>query len=401
MSLNIEKYVGSRNKFLIKNEYEIIQNKNDDFHIVIYYLNSNKIEIIIRKLSNSSGWNYDLKIKLFANNVWNNISIGSSDENFKIMELYTNFNIEYRDHKKLYYIPKKIIQTNKDICNNLDHYNTVMSIIEKNPSYEYQFYNDIEARNFIKDNFLINVIDNSELIDDIPDVLKAYDLIICGAIKADLFRYCYLYVNGGIYIDSKISTFIDFDSIINEDDKHILCLDDAKNSLYNGLIIIEKNSYNLLQMIKSIIENTFHKKYLNDIHEPTGNKLYYKFFSDKISILNKRNNYIFHKNKLVFKCDYLNYYKINYSDFRVNYIQKNFYYYYNLYINNFIFSFDKDIKNNVFSIFHLKNNIYVLKNNSGIGWEINIKLYVFNMDNGITKLILINKNSDSEAVFTL
>ena len=79
MSLDIEKYVGSRNKFLIKNEYEIIQNKNDDFHIVIYYLNSNKIEIIIRKLSNSSGWNYDLKIKLFANNVWNNISVGSSD----------------------------------------------------------------------------------------------------------------------------------------------------------------------------------------------------------------------------------------------------------------------------------------------------------------------------------
>lgn len=401
MSLDIEKYVGSRNKFLIKNEYEIIQNKNDDFHIVIYYLNSNKIEIIIRKLSNSSGWNYDLKIKLFANNVWNNISVGSSDENFKIIEIYTNFNIEYRDHKKLYYIPKKIIQTNKEICNNLDHYNTVMSIIEKNPSYEYQFYNDIEARNFLKDNFLINVIDNSELKDDIPDVLKAYDLIICGAIKADLFRYCYLYVNGGIYIDSKISTFIDFDSIINEDDKHILCLDDAKNSLYNGLIIIEKNSYNLLQMIKNIIENTFHKNYLNDIHEPTGNKLYYKFFSDKISVLNKKNNYIFHKNKLVFKCDYLNYYKLNYSDFRVHYIHKNFYYYYNLYINNFIFSFDKDIKNYVFSIFHLKNNIYVLKNNSGIGWEINIKLYVFNMDNCLTKLILINKNSDSEAVFTL
>ena len=140
--MNIENYYTKRSKFLIKNEYELIKNKNDDFHHVIYFISENKIEIIIRKLSNDQGWNYDLKIKIFLNNSWQTISIGSSEENFKIIEIYVKHKVDVRDNKELYYIPKNIIQTNKQICKNLDHYNTVMSIIEKNPSYEYQFYND-------------------------------------------------------------------------------------------------------------------------------------------------------------------------------------------------------------------------------------------------------------------
>mgnify|MGYP001304789558 FL=1 len=140
--MNIENYYTKRSKFLIKNKYELIKNKNDDFHHVIYFISENKIEIIIRKLSNDQGWNYDLKIKIFLNNSWQTISIGSSEENFKIIEIYVKHKVDVRDNKELYYIPKNIIQTNKQICKNLDHYNTVMSIIEKNPSYEYQFYND-------------------------------------------------------------------------------------------------------------------------------------------------------------------------------------------------------------------------------------------------------------------
>ena len=34
-------------------------------------------------------------------------------------------------------------------------------------------------------------------------VLYAYDKLIPGAFKADLWRYCIIYINGGIYIDIK------------------------------------------------------------------------------------------------------------------------------------------------------------------------------------------------------
>ena len=399
--MDIENYYTVRSKFLIKNEYELIKNKNDDFHHAIYFISENKIEIIIRKLSNDQGWNYDLKIKIFLNNSWQTISIGSSEENFKIIEIYVKYKVDVRDNKELYYIPKKIIQTNKEICKNLDHYNTVMSIIEKNPSYEYQFYNDIEMRNFIKDNFIINILDQTDLNNDISDILKAFDLLKCGALKADLFRYCYLYVNGGIYLDSKISSILDLDSIIKADDKCVVCLDDASESLYNGIMIMEKNNFKLLQIIKEIIININEQKYLKDIHEPTGNKIYYKYFNDEEKILNKKVNYVYFNNKVAFKCDYNNYYRIDYNDFRINYSKKDYYYYYNFYILHYVFSFSNNTKKYIFSIFNLKDNIFVLKNNSETGWDINFKINIYNTLNNQNKIISVNKNGDSEYVFTI
>lgn len=401
MKLDIETFIQQRNKNIISNDYDLIKNNKDEFHYVIYYISEKKIEIIVRKLNNNLGWNYDLKLKILSNNKSHIISVGSSDDNFKIIELYVNYEIGFKEHKKLYYIPKKIIQTNNEMCKSLDHYNTVMSILENNPDYEYHFFNNIESRNFIKDNFIINFIDNSDLNDDISDVLKTYDLLVCGALKADLFRYCYLYINGGIYLDSKISSNIDLDNIIKEDDKYIICSDDAKDSLYNGIMIIEKNSFNLLQMIKEIITNVANNNYLHNIHEPTGNMLYYKYFNDKKCTIHKKVNYVYFNDKIAFKCDYSDYYKLNYNDFRRNYINKNYYYIYNLYITNYIFSFEKDIRDNIFTIFHLKDNIYVIKNNNNKGWDNMINLNILDMTNGIKKVIKIDKNSESETVFTL
>lgn len=399
MSLNLENFINKRNKYLIKNENILINNNNDEFHYVIYYINDKKIEIIVRKLNNNYGWNYDLKINIKDNEKNNIISIGSCEDNFKIIELYVKFRVEIKEEKKLYYIPKKIIQTNKEICKNFEHYNTIMTLIEKNPSYEYEFFNDVEARNFIKNNFIINLLEENNYDNDLSDVLNTYDLIINGAIKADLFRYSYLYINGGIYIDSKISNYIELDDIINENDKYIVCSDDAKNSLYNGIMIIEKNNYNILLMIKEIIINVKNKNYLNDIHEPTGNKLYYKFFNDKKNIIQKKGNIVYYGNRKAFKCEYNNYYNNNYDDFRKDYLNKNYYYNYNIYIKNNIFSFKNKIDKYI--VFYLKDNIYVIKNNNNKEWESDIDLIVNNIENGINKKIRIKKTNETEMVFAI
>jgi hypothetical protein len=70
-----------------------------------------------------------------------------------------------------------------------------------NPEYEYVFYDDKECRDFIKKHFHVNV-------------LHAYDAIIPGAFKADLFRYCELYVNGGWWFDIDTMSVGAIDSII-------------------------------------------------------------------------------------------------------------------------------------------------------------------------------------------
>ena len=399
MDYKLEKYIPKRDKFLISNKYELIYSKNmkDEFHHVIYFLGENKIEIVIRKLNNEFGWNYDLKLKI-ENTI---ISIGSSKTNFKIIECYTNFKIKFLENKNLNYIPKIIIQTNDFIVHNLNHYNTVMSILEKNPHYDYIYFNDLDIRNFIVENFKESLTDCKTEGNDMVDILQAYDLLKCGALKADLFRYCYLFLNGGIYIDSKITSLISFDEIIEENDKQVICSDDAPDSFYNGIIITEKNNHNILKILQETIKNIIYGNYLNDIHEPTGNKLYFKHLKNISTKLNKKKNLVFYNKRIAFKCDYHNYYKVNYKNFRINYNNQDYYHYYNFYINDIIVKFSKDVMPNIFMVFHLKENIYGLNNKEKTGWSKPFNIIVYNINNAISKSITVDISNDSEFIFTV
>ena len=63
--MKIIKNIKPRNYFHISNTY-IINNKsdNDDFIINIYYINEKKIYLIIRKINNMNGWDYNIDIKI-------------------------------------------------------------------------------------------------------------------------------------------------------------------------------------------------------------------------------------------------------------------------------------------------------------------------------------------------
>ena len=60
-----------------------------------------------------------------------------------------------------------------------------------NPEFNIQIFDCDQRRDFIKNNFH-------------EDILIAYDTLKPGAYKADLWRLCVLYVNGGIYADIKL-----------------------------------------------------------------------------------------------------------------------------------------------------------------------------------------------------
>ena len=97
-----------RNIIPIKNYIEFINPSNDDFHIVIYYINIHKIQIITRRLDNSNGWDIDLKIKLLSlnNHDFEIISIGSYHNNCKIMNYITNikYYLMIYDTNIIYYL---------------------------------------------------------------------------------------------------------------------------------------------------------------------------------------------------------------------------------------------------------------------------------------------------------
>jgi hypothetical protein len=58
----------------------------------------------------------------------------------------------------------------------------------QNPEFEYRVYDNEDVRQFLKEHFP-------------PDVLKAWTVTTAGAFKADVARYCILYVHGGVYAD--------------------------------------------------------------------------------------------------------------------------------------------------------------------------------------------------------
>lgn len=253
--MNINNMIPRISDICIKNNNELINNTNDDFHYVIYFLDKNKIKVIIRRLDSDEGWGVNLSIKIFSLNGDNDeiISIGSSDKNCKKTHIYTSidiFPLEYTIQK----IPKIIFQTT--FSKNIDsiyHYNSILTYIELNPEYEYRLFDDKDCREFIKKNY-----------DD--NTLQCYDLLIPGAFRADFFRYCFLYINGGCYFDCKSILRKPLRQFINSNDTLLLCKDIGPG-YYNAMMMSEKKNENLLNVINSCktnISNFFKIYNIND-----------------------------------------------------------------------------------------------------------------------------------------
>ena len=65
------------------------------------------------------------------------------------------------------------------------------------------------------------------------DVLEAFNKLIPGAYKADLWRYCVLYKLGGIYLDIKYSCVNNFKLIATEVDNRLNTIDKIKLDNYH------------------------------------------------------------------------------------------------------------------------------------------------------------------------
>jgi mannosyltransferase OCH1-like enzyme len=78
-----------------------------------------------------------------------------------------------------------------------------------NPEFTHHLFDDDDCRNYIQKNFDTNV-------------LQAYDTLIPGAYKADLWRYCVLYKEGGIYMDIKLQCEPNFRLLELVDKEHFV-----------------------------------------------------------------------------------------------------------------------------------------------------------------------------------
>ena len=121
----------------------------------------------------------------------------------------------------------------------------VQRMISENPEFTYRFYDDANCRSFIETHF-----------DE--DVLRAYDRLIPGTYKADLWRYCILYIHGGIYADIKYQCVPPFKLVELTSHEHYVRDRDfcGNHGVYQGLLVSYPKNIILYQCIRKIVEYT-------------------------------------------------------------------------------------------------------------------------------------------------
>jgi hypothetical protein len=131
-----------------------------------------------------------------------------------------------------------------------EKYPNMSRLIEswKRSGWEYHFWDDASAADFLSLHFP-------------PEVREAYDSILPGAFKADLFRYCVLLIMGGIYSDMDVMLESNLDAAVPPDVGFMVPVDapgtrpDKRMCLWNGFIASAPAHPYLVRVIEHVVNN--------------------------------------------------------------------------------------------------------------------------------------------------
>ena len=186
-------------------------------------------------------------------------------------------------------VPRLIFQTWKNKTLPPKMANTVHNLIKANPTFTHFLYDDNDCYDFINTHFHENVA-------------KTFIKLIPGAYKADLWRYCCLYINGGIYIDIKFITTPGFklESLL---DNEYFVKDKAEGKnfgdgfgVYNSFFVVHpKNPALKLCIDEIVIRCRYNDKGSTPLHT-TGPKLLGRFLKiEQCTLTNNKGNIAFIK----------------------------------------------------------------------------------------------------------
>jgi hypothetical protein len=119
------------------------------------------------------------------------------ESKFVSKQLTVTLPSQTRDSSRL--IPRIVHQTWSEEIN-IKKYPKMNRLVQsfRLSGWEYRFYTDDESASFLSTHFP-------------PEVREAYDTLLPGTYKADLFRYCVLLIHGGLYadVDVLLESFLD------------------------------------------------------------------------------------------------------------------------------------------------------------------------------------------------
>lgn len=186
-------------------------------------------------------------------------------------KIFINTN-NIRNIKKIKMIPKKIYQTweTKEIPDKIKQKIDIM--MELNPDFSYELFDDSDRYNYIKENYGKHVSD-------------AYESLNLGVARADLWRYAILYKNGGIYLDLDSHIHSNLNFLIEETDKAIVSREGNPNTFVQWCLMFDKNHPILENTLKKCVYNILNKT-TDDIFKLTGPVVYSNSIREILAPLN-------------------------------------------------------------------------------------------------------------------
>lgn len=165
-------------------------------------------------------------------------------------------------------VPRIIVQTFRTPSVVRPIHSAVLKWTEMNPEFDYRFFDDAAARDFIASRFG-------------GDVLKAYDSLTPAAFRADLWRYCYLVAEGGVYVDIRMVPVLALRTILGFADEAppaFVAPRDQQGSgggeghsyLYNAFIAAAPNHPFLVAALDRAVGMILDRNYGRDMLEITG-----------------------------------------------------------------------------------------------------------------------------------
>ena len=183
---------------------------------------------------------------LIYNKYYNVPVLFDTFNNNNIKYIYKGYRDLLKDYESVKYttggIPKIIIktswQTRKEFPREL---NTVLNnTIIMNPGYNLYYFDNDEVEEFMKSYSM--------------RAYNAYNKLVPGAFKADLFRYCILEKYGGCYSDIGHITYDSFDNIC-ENNKLVLVKDLYDTGIHNALICCIPHHPYIITLVEECIKN--------------------------------------------------------------------------------------------------------------------------------------------------
>jgi hypothetical protein len=138
------------------------------------------------------------------------------------------------------HIPRRVMQTYHDakrvpakVYNNIAKYA---------PGFEHRVLDDDDAIRFLSSHFD-------------GDVVRGFEGLLLGAHKADLLRYCLLYVYGGVYLDIKTELLMPLSEVICDRrgvDLYVVLQHDGLG-IYNGVLAATPRNSLFLELVRGIL----------------------------------------------------------------------------------------------------------------------------------------------------